>query len=436
MFLSTFVSYLEPDGSLVVDLADEGGPVVRFGPVAAGMSWARRSGERWVSTGIDWGVLLLNRAHESRRDLPVLRYLSGVPEAITAPLYALQHLQTTALRLCARWPEASQLAHTNLPLLWLVAERHSRDASWRGRLPALLRRPQPALLEAVLDAAVRPAQVRFLRKLAIDVGDRPTLERVLRVVADEDGVMRLRHWSRVPSGLLEALLDLPALADRHWLRTLVGGVHPSWALGQMVRERQTLLRDTASLARMLGRPAAVARAITRTRGWGDVRVLHDALLEVLPADEEGAAEADIDPALVFGAPPIPSDARFSAIESVGELFQEGRDMHHCAATRASDVLSGTCYLYRVQVAGQRGTLEVGLGPGGEPRSIEEFRLACNGEPSAAAWAVARAWVSEGRARRLAERRKRTRCGGCAKVVTPAQAGGQVAAGPEFRLSPE
>jgi hypothetical protein len=385
-----------------VDLADEGGPVVRFGPVSAGMSWARRSGERWISTRIDWGVVLLNRAHESRRDLPVLRYLAEVSEAITAPLYALQHLQATALQLCVRWTEASQLAHTNLPLLWLVAERYGRDAEWRSRLPDLLRRPQPALLEAVLEAAVRPAQVRLLRKTVLDEGDRLTLQRLGRVVANEDVVMRLRHWHRVPSGLLEALLDLPDLADLHWLRTLVGGAHSPWVLGQVVREHQKLLRDTASLARMLGRPAAVARALTCSRDWAGVRLLHDALLEILRPGEAGAFGVDIDPAIVFGAPPIPSDARFSAIQSVGELLQEGRDMHHCVATRASDVLSGRCYLYRVQVAGQRGTLEVGLGPGGEPRSIEEFRLACNREPSPAALAAARAWVFEGRARRLAE----------------------------------
>ena len=33
----------------------------------------RQEGERWVGTDHDYGVLLVNAAHESRRDLPVLR---------------------------------------------------------------------------------------------------------------------------------------------------------------------------------------------------------------------------------------------------------------------------------------------------------------------------------------------------------------------------
>ena len=65
MFLSQLISNLEPDGSLVVDLADEGGPVLRFGPYESGMSWERREGERWVGTDHDYGVLLVHDAHDA-----------------------------------------------------------------------------------------------------------------------------------------------------------------------------------------------------------------------------------------------------------------------------------------------------------------------------------------------------------------------------------
>ena len=61
-------------------------------------------------------------------------------------------------------------------------------------------------------------------------------------------------------------------------------------------------------------------------------------------------------------------------------------------------LAGRCALYRVKVAGERATLELALGRNGEPLAIEEFRLACNAEPSDAAWEAAQRWLEEGRKR--------------------------------------
>ena len=50
------------------------------------------------------------------------------------------------------------------------------------------------------------------------------------------------------------------------------------------------------------------------------------------------------------------------------------------------------------VAAERATLELSLGPNGEPLEIDQFRLACNAEPSAAAWGAAQRWLAEGRRR--------------------------------------
>ncbi len=109
-------------------------------------------------------------------------------------------------------------------------------------------------------------------------------------------------------------------------------------------------------------------------------------------------EADVAPTQAFPAPPIPSDERFAAIANVAELIQEAERMKHCVVTRAADVAAGACALYRVKVAGERATLELSLGPNGEPLEIDQFRLACNAEPSAAAWGAAQNWLEEGRRR--------------------------------------
>lgn len=70
-------------------------------------------------------------------------------------------------------------------------------------------------------------------------------------------------------------------------------------------------------------------------------------------------------------------------------------MQNCVVFRAGEAMRGISAIYRVQVAGQRGTLQISVGRNGEPGSIEEFKLARNAEPSEAAWEAARQWLKQG-----------------------------------------
>ena len=109
MFLSAFVSHYQPDGTLSVDLRDQGGPIVGYGPFAAGMPWFRRRGGGWVETAYDWGARLVNPAHESRQDLPVLRYLEPWPRDFIRALHPVWYAQSAAMQVCARYPAARLL---------------------------------------------------------------------------------------------------------------------------------------------------------------------------------------------------------------------------------------------------------------------------------------------------------------------------------------
>ena len=119
--------------------------------------------------------------------------------------------------------------------------------------------------------------------------------------------------------------------------------------------------------------------------WAGVELVHESLLATGADDDP-----DVDSNVAFGPPPIPSSEHFQAITTVGELWTEGREMRHCVAVRAEDVRAGHCYVYRVTVAGERGTLQVGMRE--EGLVIDEFRLAGNANPSSAAWAAAHAWI--------------------------------------------
>jgi hypothetical protein len=134
--------------------------------------------------------------------------------------------------------------------------------------------------------------------------------------------------------------------------------------------------------------------------------LHDRLImEVQRRRWPKLIDSDNPRARVFPGPPIPSDEHFQAITSVAGLVEEANAMQNCVALRAGRAMVGACAIYRVYIAGERGTLEVSVGRHGEPESIDEFKLTANEEPSEAAWSAVRRWFEEGR-RRWREREGR------------------------------
>ena len=64
-----------------------------------------------------------------------------------------------------------------------------------------------------------------------------------------------------------------------------------------------------------------------------------------------------------GMPPIPAPADSSVhlLETVAEIVEEGERMNHCVASCVSQALSGRCYLFHVEHAGEAATVMVYLG---------------------------------------------------------------------------
>ena len=397
MFLSPFVSRLEEDGSLVVDLAAQGKPRLRFGPIEAGMPWERWERDRWVPTDHDYGILIVNPAHETREGLPVHRYLAGMPRETIEAFHRVRYLQATVLQLYARWPAARDLARCNFVLLWLLALEYHADPDRRHKVLEALDLPQRSLLAVILQERLRQAQVRLLQKVVLDSGSRAALLNLRQLVADEGKVMSLRHWPQVPSSLMPLLLLAPCLATFHPLRVDVAGASMQWQFDRISGERARLLGDTIRLAGLLQPDGFAERVITRIRSWTRVEALHDRMTRTAQAlGWEMLLDSEIKPEQKLGPPPIPGNQAFVPIQTVAELIDESAQMRHCVVIRARDAIDGLVAIYRVNTAGQRCTLEVSIGEDMEPIAIEEFKSACNAEPSAQARQAAEHWFAEGR----------------------------------------
>jgi hypothetical protein len=361
------------------------------------MYWERWEKDRWVQTDYDYGLLLVNKAHESRTDLPVLDFLSDVPANVLATFDRVRWLQATMLQLWARWPQAQDLLQSNLGLLYLLASEYAASPDRRHLIIDAFERRQRPLLALILRQPVRSAQVRFLRRVVFDAGSRTALLNVRRFVADEEKVIAFRHWSKVPASLVSLFFEAPYLADFQPLRHEVEKASRPWEFKTIAEKRGRLLHDTVRLASMLQPEGFGAKVIPRYRSWARIDRLHD---QMLHAAETLGWQALLDSGIKVEQhlckPPIPAAEGFAPIETVADLVAESAAMSHCVLVRARDAIEGLAAIYRVEVAGERGTLEISLGEEREPLTIEQFKLACNKEPSREAWDAAESWFAEGR----------------------------------------
>jgi hypothetical protein len=86
------------------------------------------------------------------------------------------------------------------------------------------------------------------------------------------------------------------------------------------------------------------------------------------------------------------------ITTAGDLYLEGRAMHHCAGTLTRGVSAGRCYLFSIREHGERvATLE--LVRGGEDQArVGQLRGPCNAQVSKSIKRAVRVWLREQRPR--------------------------------------
>jgi hypothetical protein len=402
MSISNLTHHLEPDGSLVVDLGRYGG-VVKYGPLSTGMDWAQLDDGLWVPAECDHAsyhdaMTFIETADRRPAESPVGRYLSAIPERDLEALRQFWLPQATLLKLYVCWPEARELLWTNPALLWLVSATHYGCPDQRDQLHVMLRQGQRELLAWILGRPVRQAQVKFLKKLIVASGDFQDLRVTMLCAGDSQFVKRLVQWPTVPCCFLILMLDEPAVTRFEWLRREFAGERNRADTVRLMHQRRRLLFDTMRLLELADTGGAEARADFRHCGSAvSLQRLHDRLImEAQRRSWPKLLNSDNPRARAFPEPPILSDERFQAISSVAGLVQEADAMQNCVALRAGRAMVGACAIYRVYVAGERGTLEVSVGRHGEPVSIDEFKLATNEEPSEAAWSAARDWLEWGR----------------------------------------
>jgi len=111
-------------------------------------------------------------------------------------------------------------------------------------------------------------------------------------------------------------------------------------------------------------------------------------------------------------PPIPAPRHpgITFLSTTMAIFREGARMHHCVATRIPDALDGSAFLFHVEHAGARATIEVD-----SDGDVVEAQGPCNRDNAAARYARA-VFARWGLGFALAERAERDGCGPALPLV--------------------
>jgi hypothetical protein len=117
--------------------------------------------------------------------------------------------------------------------------------------------------------------------------------------------------------------------------------------------------DTVAMGEYIGEPEPVL-CIMKLRHVSQLTKLHDTWAQRVSNKKEAFAFLKFQQkygTTCFPKPPLKGTDTIVPIETVQELFAEGRIMHNCVASYAHRVMDGECYIYRV-LEPERATLEI------------------------------------------------------------------------------
>lgn len=93
----------------------------------------------------------------------------------------------------------------------------------------------------------------------------------------------------------------------------------------------------------------------------------------------------------FPPPPFEGTDAIVPITTLAALRMEGKTMHHCVFSYASQIFAGNTTIYQV-FDPERATLRLTKEPYGW--RLSEMALACNRTPAPETWSMTRAWMEK------------------------------------------
>lgn len=375
------------ENGLYIDLRTVGGLEIKIGSWPDGLPISIRRNNVWEEFKKDPGFALVVPEHEHDYTLPVNRLISGIPKDIRQAVKPISYLQFSLLQYSCQSRQLQELLLSSPILAWFIVcklEMENWSVQYKNKL---LCNKQRDILNVVAGVSEK-ADIKFLRKVELLNGTKQEQGIVISALQEPSLKRSVRNLQSVPVALLAILLKLPFLRESSMIPFIIeegNFINVGDALSRL-GTIETCWNDGVRLAQTLNFDAESALRSCRTEG--DLWHLHGRWCQRINDNEELLAVNDEE----FPDPPFADTDDIKAIRTPGELFTEGRDMHHCVAAYAQEVLTGQCYIYRV-LQPDRATLELRMETG--QWQIGQFKLANNEEPCQESKECVMGWLKQG-----------------------------------------
>ncbi len=282
------------------------------------------------------------------------QYFDHIPPVVRSELLRYPGRKWHLLNVFARCPGAVDLSRSNPALLYALA------SNWVFHKPAvkspmraarsLVCRKQRDILKWLHFPPREPVR-RILSRVAPESLSVVTLLTLRKALRRKTVVKTLAHIRRINTGVIR-------LVNRDEYRELL----TPRLLNDVGQDREqdgqippilTILSDALQMMRYGDDPAKQPKAFVSLR---QLKAAHDRR-----ARQEAAAyvtNSNLSSVPVqLPPPPFAGTETILPIQTIGDLYREGEEMHHCAFSYAERIVKGSEYVYRV-VAPVRATLSI------------------------------------------------------------------------------
>lgn len=354
------------------------------------LCWA---GNEWAASpwDFDWNFVLIKPENNFQSaSIPMANIIDSIPDKFRQVMPYYQYGQLPVLRLLRRYGHVEYAYELALqcPILFLmITEKQSVLAD--EEITELFCCKYRVILKRLGYVGTKAA-VRFLKRINlpnITCDDLGTINAILR---DEKLLGKLRHYPEIVRGHLQAVDKCQEIFSlRVFNRVRRKDKDGLEGFSLRVNTFIDIYEDIIALAKMA--ESSCQHQLTRLKTFADLQRLHDNLVRIVNKQQ------DFNMVLmefgdIFPPSPISGNKHIEPIKTVSELAQEGRDMCHCAVTRARSVFAaeGKRYIYKI-FEPERATAEVVMRNG--KQQLYSLKLANNEEPSPATYEAVNTWLN-------------------------------------------
>ena len=385
MIISHEIASTDKDNNLIVDMRSVIETQFLITNWHKGIRFYLNIDGRWVEEAIDPGLVLISDEHFKQKQSAVSFFLKTIPKELYPRLTRYQYNQFTLLSYLSHYNELRDIFNHSPNMIWLAVTYSRIYNKNRVHVAKQLQQKREKVI-AILLGYESKAVVRFINKIEIKEGNQQEYKLVLNSIIHPTQINTFKHWQTIPVQALGVIKKYPQVIG---LKLLANYINEKDSLVKQLRlfsEINQIITDIKQMANVMTMTFA-NNYFNQFKTISDLKSAHDRLVEKFNSQNTVLEKDNV----FFPISPLKDTEKIKQIISNYELAKEGQVMHHCVGGYVLKAQLGHSFFYQV-LEPQRATLQLSVV--NNQVNVQQFKLACNQEPSEESFIALRDWIKK------------------------------------------